>query len=211
MSDYQITLTEQAFTEIVKATDGLAAVKAVASDADARAADAAIRTAKTLVKVVHDQRMAVTRRIDALKKECMGREAEICAPMNQELERVTKLTAQYVAARKAEQEREYIEARAREEEERASMEAEAMLTGKAPAEIVATPTTQTAPQGKPVAGVSSRTVWQFDITDAAAVPRAYCAPSPELIREYMTAAKRNGAAISQLAIPGVTFREEVRV
>lgn len=210
MSDYQITLTEQAFTEIVKATDGLAAVKAVANDADARAADAAIRTAKTLVKVVHDQRMAVTRRIDALKKECMGREAEICAPMNQELERVTKLTAQYVAARKAEQEREYIEARVREEEERASMEAEAMLTGKAPAEIVATPSTS-APQGKPVAGVSSRTVWQFDITDAAAVPRAYCAPSPELIREYMTAAKRNGAAISQLAIPGVAFREEVRV
>ena len=210
MSEYQITLTEQAFTEIVKATDGLAAVKAVASDADARAADAAIRTAKTLVKVVHDQRMAVTRRIDALKKECMGREAEICAPMNQELERVTKLTAQYVAARKAEQEREYIEARAREEEERASMEAEAMLTGKAPAEIVATPSAS-APQGKPVAGVSSRTVWQFDITDAAAVPRAYCAPSPELIREYMTAAKRNGAAISQLAIPGITFREEVRV
>lgn len=210
MSDYQITLTEQAFAEIVKATDGLAAVKAVASDADARAADAAIRTAKTLVKVVHDQRMAVTRRIDALKKECMGREAEICAPMNQELERVTKLTAQYVAARKAEQEREYIEAHVREEEERASMEAEAMLTGKAPAEIVATPSAS-APQGKPVAGVSSRTVWQFDITDAAAVPRAYCAPSPELIREYMTAAKRNGAAISQLAIPGVTFREEVRV
>ena len=210
MSDYQITLTEQAFAEIVKATDGLAAVKAVASDADARAADAAIRTAKTLVKVVHDQRMAVTRRIDALKKECMGREAEICAPMNQELERVTKLTAAYVAARKAEQEREYIEARAREEEERASMEAEAMLTGKAPAEIVATPSAS-APQGKPVAGVSSRTVWQFDITDAAAVPRAYCAPSPELIREYMTAAKRNGAAISQLAIPGITFREEVRV
>ena len=210
MSDYQITLTEQAFAEIVKATDGLAAVKAVASDADARAADAAIRTAKTLVKVVHDQRMAVTRRIDALKKECMGREAEICAPMNQELERVTKLTAQYVAARKAEQEREYIEARVREEEERASMEAEAMLTGKAPAEIVATPSAS-APQGKPVAGVSSRTVWQFDITDASAVPRAYCAPSPELIREYMTAAKRNGAAISQLAIPGITFREEVRV
>lgn len=210
MSDYQITLTEQAFAEIVKATDGLAAVKAVASDADARAADAAIRTAKTLVKVVHDQRMAVTRRIDALKKECMGREAEICAPMDQELERVTKLTSQYVAARKAEQEREYIKARTREEEERASMEAEAMLTGKAPAEIVATPSAS-APQGKPVAGVSSRTVWQFDITDAAAVPRAYCAPSPELIREYMTAAKRNGAAISQLAIPGVTFREEVRV
>jgi hypothetical protein len=210
MSDYQITLTEQAFAEIVAATDGLAAVKAVASDADARAADAAIRTAKTIVKVVHDQRMAVTRRIDALKKECMGREAEICAPMNQELERVTKLTAQYVAARKAEQEREYIETRVREEEERASMEAEAMLTGKAPAEIVATPSAS-APQGKPVAGVSSRTVWQFDITDAAAVPRAYCAPSPELIREYMTAAKRNGAAISQLAIPGVTFREEVRV
>lgn len=210
MNDYQITLTEQAFTEIVKATDGLAAVKAVASDADARAADAAIRTAKTLVKVVHDQRMAVTRRIDALKKECMGREAEICAPMNQELERVTKLTAQYVAARKAEQEREYIEARVREEEERASMEAEAMLTGKAPAEIGATPSAS-APHGKPVAGVSSRTVWQFDITDAAAVPRAYCAPSPELVREYMTAAKRNGAAISQLAIPGVTFREEVRV
>lgn len=210
MSAYQITLTEESFTEIVKATDGLAAIKAVASDADARAADAAIRTAKTLVKVVHDQRMAVTRRIDALKKECMGREAEICAPMNQELERVAKLTAAYVAAKKEEQEREYVEMRIREEEERASLEAEAMLTGKAPAEIAAAPSAS-APQGKPVAGVSSRTVWLFDITDAAVVPRAYCEPSLVLIREYMTAAKRNGAPISQLAIPGVSFREEVRV
>lgn len=210
MSAYQITLTEESFTEIVKATDGLAAIKAVASDADARAADAAIRTAKTLVKVVHDQRMAVTRRIDALKKECMGREAEICAPMNQELERVAKLTAAYVAAKKEEQEREYVEMRIREEEERSSLEAEAMLTGKAPAEIAAAPSAS-APQGKPVAGVSSRTVWLFDITDGAAVPRAYCEPSLVLIREYMTAAKRNGAAISQLAIPGVSFREEVRV
>lgn len=210
MSAYQITLTEESFTEIVKATDGLAAIKAVANDAGARAADAAIRTAKTLVKVVHDQRMAVTRRIDALKKECMGREAEICAPMNQELERVAKLTAAYVAAKKEEQEREYVEMRIREEEERSSLEAEAMLTGKAPAEIAAAPSAS-APQGKPVAGVSSRTVWLFDITDAAAVPRAYCEPSLVLIREYMTAAKRNGAPISQLAIPGVSFREEVRV
>ncbi len=210
MSAYQITLTEESFTEIVKATDGLAAIKAVASDADARAADAAIRTAKTLVKVVHDQRMSVTRRIDALKKECMGREAEICAPMNQELERVAKLTAAYVAAKREEQEREYVEMRIREEEERASLEAEVMLTGKAPAEIAAAPSAS-APQGKPVAGVSSRTVWLFDITDAAAVPRAYCEPSLVLIREYMTAAKRNGAPISQLAIPGVSFREEVRV
>lgn len=210
MSAYQITLTEESFAEIVKATDGLAAIKAVASDADARAADAAIRTAKTLVKVVHDQRMAVTRRIDALKKECMGREAEICAPMNQELERVAKLTAAYVAAKKEEQEREYVEMRIREEEERASLEAEAMLTGKAPAEIAAAPSAS-APQGKPVAGVSSRTVWLFDITSAAAVPRAYCEPSLVLIREYMTAAKRNGASIAQLAIPGVLFREEVRV
>jgi hypothetical protein len=51
----------------------------------------------------------------------------------------------------------------------------------------------------------------FEITDADAVPRAYCAPDEKAIRAYMDAAKKSGASVESLAIPGVVFRKEIRV
>jgi len=62
-----------------------------------------------------------------------------------------------------------------------------------------------------VQGVTARTVWTFEITDADAVPRAYCTPDEKAIRAYMDAAKKSGASIESLSIPGVTFRKEIRV
>jgi len=54
-------------------------------------------------------------------------------------------------------------------------------------------------------------VWTFTITDPDAVPRAYCAPDEKAIRAYMDAAKKSGASIESLSIPGVAFRREIRV
>jgi hypothetical protein len=90
--------------------------------------------------------------------------------------------------------------------------AEAALTGKdvAVPEMVAE---QTEPSAKTplVRGVTARTVWTFAIADADAVPRAYCSPDEKLIRAYIDAAKKSGATVESLAIPGVEFRKEIRV
>lgn len=172
-------------------------VETVANDADARAADLAIKQVNAAVKVIHDQRMTLTRKIDLFKKQVMAKETEICAEANKELERLRGLVGAYLLAQQSAQQEEA--ARAVE-----IAEAEAAFGGDAqvPAPVV---------PSKPVAGVKSREYWGWKIVDAAKVPRQYCTPDPKLINEYRDAVKRNGGSFESLAIPGVEFTKEFRV
>ena len=197
MSEYNLNVANDSMLEIHGAVDGLRRIKEVASDAQARAADSLVKPAKTLVKIVHDQRMAVSRKVDALKKQLIAKENEICSELNAEIERVSGLCGAYMNAKLAEQARAAAEAEARRAEAEAAAAAESALTGR-----------QVAPV---VDGISSRTVWTFDVVDPASVPRAYCVPEPTLIRSYMNDAKKNGAKIEDLCIPGVRFRVDVRI
>lgn len=200
--------------ELADTTDALAPIVAVQNDADARRAKNAVKAVKAVVKVIEETRLAATRQADAWKKRVIEQEREFCAAANKEIDRVDKLVGAYVAAKAQAEE----EARKAEEAKRAAeladaqriAEAEAALTGK---EIAVPVPVAEEPQKKTpiVQGVTTRTVWTFEITDADAVPRAYCAPDEKAIRAYMDAAKKSGASIESLSIPGVTFRKEIRV
>lgn len=56
-----------------------------------------------------------------------------------------------------------------------------------------------------VPGVSYSTVWKFEVTDPAAVPREFCSPDERLIRAVVR--QRKG----ETAIPGVKVWEDTRV
>ena len=102
MSEYNLNVANDSMLEINGAVDGLRRIKEVASDAQARAADSLVKPAKTLVKIVHDQRMAVSRKVDALKKQLIAKENEICSELNAEIERVSGLCGAYMNAKLAE-------------------------------------------------------------------------------------------------------------
>lgn len=200
--------------ELADTTAALAPIVAVESDADARRAKNAVKAVKSVLKVISEARLAATRQADAWKKSVIVQEREFCAAANKEIDRVDKLVGAYVAAKAQSEE----EARRAEEAKRAAelaeaqriAEAEAALTGK---EIAVPVPVAEEPQKKTpiVQGVTASTVWTFDIVDPDAVPRAYCAPDEKAIRAYMDAAKKSGASIESLSIPGVAFRKEIRV
>jgi len=200
--------------ELADTTAALMPIVAVQNDADARRAKNAVKAVKAVVKVIAETRLAATRQADAWKKRVIEQEREFCAAANAEIERVDELVGSYVAAKAQAEE----EARRAEEAKRAAelaeaqrvAEAEAALTGKEIA--VPVPVAEESQKKTPIVqGVTARTVWTFEITDADAVPRAYCTPDEKAIRAYMDAAKKSGASIESLSIPGVTFRKEIRV
>lgn len=211
---FEIEISSESIAEINGAVASAKAITQVADDASARLADSVVKRGKTLVKVVHDQRMAVSRKVDAVKKQLIAKEADLTADLNAEIERVSTMCSAYLMA-KAQAEEDARRA-AEEDAARAALEAqeaaaaEALVTG---ADIIAPMPVSPEPEqrSKVVAGVSSRTYWTFSVTDPNSVPRAYCSPDLRIIREYMENAKRNGADIRTLNIPGVEFRAEIRI
>lgn len=198
-NEFDIVLSPQESAEISLRVNALMPIADVSTDAEARAADGVVKQAKTLIRVIHDQRMAVTRRIDAVKKQIMAKEKTLVAEMEEQVERVSALMNAYLQKKMA----------AEAERVRAAQEAavaEAMVTGSE----VAVPTADPVKASKVVDGVSARTVWTFRIVDPDLVPRAYCSPDESAIREYMNAVKRGGGDLSALNIPGVSFAAEIR-
>lgn len=201
--------------ELADTTAALAPIVAVESDADARRAKNAVKAVKAVVKVISEARLAATRQADAWKKSIIAQEREFTAAANAEIARVDALVGAYVAAK----EQAEAEARRAEEERRLAelaeaqriAEVEAALTGKEVAVPMPVAEPESQKKSPIVQGVTARTVWTFEITDADAVPRAYCAPDEKAIRAYMDAAKKSGASVESLAIPGVAFRKEIRV
>lgn len=202
--------------ELASAAADLSLISAVTDDASARKAKSAVKAVKDVVKSIADKRLDLTRKADAWKKAIIDQERSLTNAANAEISRVNALLSAYVTAKaEAEAAARAAEEAARLEEQRKAEEvaaAEAALTGKTIVvpEVVAEPTEHC--QKTPlVRGVTSRTVWTFDIVDPDAVPRAYCSPDEKAIRAYMDAAKKSGASIESLSIPGVTFRKEIRV
>ena len=188
--------SEDCMREIATRTDALLAVKQVTNDAEARAADAAVKDAKSTIKAVENERKSFTRKLDEAKKRFMRREAEITAGLANGIERVGKMCAAYLTAKA-----EAAEAERRAKEEAAKAEAE--VTGEAVAVI--------APSSNKTIGVKSREYWGFRIVDPLLVPRAYCKPDEVAIGAYKDAARKNGAKVEDLKMDGVEFYREIRV
>ena len=223
--------------EVATAADGLKAIKQVTNDAEARTANAALKAAKAVWNIVHHaktgKRIEITRELDALKKRIIAAADESTKLLDEPMETVNRLLADYAERKLAEQrkaekkERKRREAEAAAAAEAAAKEAEmAARFGGAGAEApeseqpapsavepeVVEPEVVEPEKQKPViAGVAVRTTWTFSVDDPDAVPREFCKPDEVLIRQYMQNAKANGAKLETLRIPGVTFTEKVSV
>ena len=220
--------------EVSAAADGLKAIKQVTNDAEARTANAALKAAKAVWNIVHHaktgKRIEITRELDALKKRIIAAADESTKLLNEPMEAVNKLLADYAERKLAEQrkaedeERRRKEAEAAKAAEAAAREAEmaAKFGGAGEPEVepaepsaepeVVEPEVVEPEKKKPVvAGVTVRTTWTFSVDDPDAVPREFCKPDEALIRQYMQNAKANGAKLETLRIPGVTFTEKVSV
>lgn len=201
--------------ELADTTAALAPITAVQNDADARRAKNAVKAVKNVVKAISTARLDATRKADAWKKRIIEEEREFTAAANAEIARVDGLVGEYVTAKaKAEEEARLAAEAARAAELRQAQleaEAEAALTGNAVAVPMQMPDEEPQKKTPLVQGVTARTVWTFTITDPDAVPRVYCSPDEKFIRTYMDEAKKSGASIESLKIPGVAFRKEIRV
>lgn len=223
--------------EVATAADGLKAIKQVTNDAEARTANAALKAAKAVWNIVHHaktgKRIEITRELDALKKRIIAAANESTKLLDEPMEAVNKLLADYAEKQLAEQ-------RKAEEEERKRKEAEAAAAAEAAAreaemaakfggagaealepeqpapsanapEVVEPEVVEPQKKKPVVAGITVRTTWIFSVDDPDAVPREFCKPDEVLIRQYMQNAKANGAKLETLRIPGVTFTEKVSV
>ena len=201
--------------ELADTTAALAPITSVQSDADARRAKNAVKAVKSVVNLIAEARLSATRQADAWKKRVIEQERDFTAAANKEVARVDGLVAEYVTAKaKAEEEARQAEESKRQAELRQAQleaEAEAALTGNAVAVPVQMPDGEPQKKAPIVHGVTSRTVWTFIITDPDSVPRVYCSPDEQFIRTYMDKARKSGASIESLKIPGVEFRKEIRV
>lgn len=82
----------------------------------------------------------------------------------------------------------------------------AMVASAAEYQAGGTPTA-IIPEPVKVSGITVGKVWDFEITDAQAVPRDFCVPEPKLIRIHIKAAGTETPA----DIPGVRFFQKDKV
>ena len=194
-------------------------VTQVTNDAELEKAGAIEARGKKLIKKLETARKEVTSPIDELKKKIMAREKDLRANIETEVTRINKMTTAYATeqARKAEEERQRIEAaeRARAEAELAAQEAAA----NDPFGFNAAPAAPAAPAPVPVPTVqkphttSNRfvEVWNFQIIDEKAIPRELLSPDEKKIRALMNLKKSEGYKADQLCVAGIKFTATTQV
>jgi hypothetical protein len=191
-------------------------------------------------KALETERMALTRKIDAVKKEIMAQEATMAGALDMEVQRLKEMnndyaTAQMLAARRAEEERLAkeraaaeaafaAEQKAAEEARQAEIRAEkarAMFGAAAPVaapvvapvpEPVAAPVMPIQTVAAPRASANSiRTVTRFEVTDKAQVPSEFLMVNEAAIRQFIEFKKKCGTKPTDLVIAGVRIWEEADV
>jgi hypothetical protein len=135
----------------------------VRTDWDASRARDLLRTVKALQKAAEERRTAVTRPLNEALRSANTQARAVSDP----LERAEEILKGKLAAFLKERE---------EGRERALAAAAA---GDASALALTAP-------AAPLEGVNSREVWDFEVLDPDAVPRAFCSPDPKKIRAALS-------------------------
>lgn len=189
-------------------------IKLVENDYELRAAGNLQTTIAKHIKALNTERLNLTRRLDAIKKDIMNQEREMCAELSAELDRVKRLNDAYatrIAAEAAAERRriqEEIDARNRAAAE-AQLEAqEAFGDG-----VVVEP--EPEPEPTPVMAKkpkldANRIVkrWTFTIIDLKSVPREFLIANEPAIRAHVAYCDKIGR---DPEIPGVSFQVRMSV
>ena len=183
----------------------------VANATDYEAAARDLKAIKAMISKVEEERFAITRPMDAAKKAVM----DFFRPFTDRLTRAEGNVKRALTTWKTEQDR-IAQEKARKEQERARKEREKLekQAEKARAQgkeeraqtledraetVTAAPVESEAPKVK---GISTRTVWKFEVTDESQVPREYLSVDHTKIGGVVRALK-NAANI-----PGVRVYSE---
>lgn len=173
-------------------------------------------------KALETERMALTRKIDAVKKEIMAQEATMAGALDMEVARLKEMnndyaTAQMMAARRAEEERLAKERAAAEEafaaEQKAAKAREVFGAAAQVASVpVAVPVDPVRTVEAPRASANSiRTVTRFEITDKTKVPGEFLMVNESAVRQFIEFKKKCGVNPRDLVIAGVRIWEEADV
>jgi hypothetical protein len=204
------------------------AVVAVATDSDLETAGKLQTEITRILKDLEAARMALTRPIDAMKKDIMAQETQLAATLEKELFRLKKLNGDYATKKAAEAEaaRKRIQAEARAQAERdqavideqtrksASLFGPAATFQPAPVQAPAPAPVQPAapiPQAPKTSANSFPEAWKFEITDQLQVPREFLTVDEGKIRAWIACQKKLGVEIQNLKAAGLRFFKETQV
>lgn len=170
-----------------------------------------LKKVKAAAKRLDEIRKSMTKPIDMAKKAIMDFFREPEAKLQRAEAGIKRAMIAYADEQeriRREEQRKAEEAARKEREKLEAQAAKALASGKVEkaeqleqraATVVAPVINREPPK---VAGVNTREVWKFEITDAAAVPREYCSPDEKKIRGVVQALKGDAK------IPGVRVWSE---
>ncbi len=213
----EITLHSELQRELVTLANKFMEISAVHNDDDVQSLAALMRQGKNFISTVASLRKSVTAKLDAEKKRIMEQEKTITAPIVGAIDRAKTMTDAYLAERAKvaeEAKRKALEAAtmAQESVERNQRAAEAFGITTVDVPTPSSPSLTLTPAEvsslSSLSGISARVTWDFEITDANAIPREFLQASPALIKAYIQNAKRLGTAIDSVRIPGVRVFEK---
>ena len=173
------------------------------------------------IKSLANRRLETTRPIDDIKKQILDQERALTLDMNFEHDRLRRLNGEY--ATRLAREREAIERARREAEAEAAMRAaeeeenrrraEAVF-GPAAAEPQPATVTQILPEVPAAArssSVKTVTVYEFEITDPAALAKKFLSPDERKIRAFVQTLKVQDIDPATVVEPGLRITKSVRV
>lgn len=173
------------------------------------------------IKFLAARRLETTRPLDDLKKQILEQERSLTSDMSAEHERLRRLNGSY--ATRLAREREEAERARREAEAEAAMRAAEEEENRRRAEAVFGPSaeppqptmvTQILPEVPAAArsvNVKTVTVYDFEITDPAALARKFLSPDDRKIRAFVQNLKVQDIDPDTVVEPGLRITKSVRV
>ncbi len=181
---------------------------------DAGAVQTAISKA---IKKLEAARKSVTAPLDEAKKSIMAQEKKLVRPLAEQLERLKQMTSAYATevAAKIAAEREAAERAEQEAAERAAAQAEADPFGfNGGGDDAATPVFTPSPIATTMPRTSSNRIverWDYEVTDAASVPRELMSVDERKVRAFLAARKADGYRAEQIQVAGLRIFATMQV
>lgn len=203
------------FDERNKLLDSLPTIEAVTDD-NAQEIGKLVKNVDSYCKKVKNERLALTRRIDALKKAFMDKEHELTDKLlawkNNALQLTTIYTTEKERARlEAEKAKAIEEAEKAMEEERKAALASAFGQVAPPPQAETPPPVEILPPEKTkVANLRQIKTARFEITDENKIPRQFLSVDERKIKQYADDAMKQGIKLETLQVDGIRFFTEIK-
>lgn len=203
------------FDERNKLLESLPTIEAVTDD-NAQEIGKLVKSVDSYCKKVKNERLSLTRRIDALKKAFMDKEYELTDQLiawkNNALQLTTIYTTEKERARlEAEKAKAIEEAEKAMEEERKAALASAFGQVAPPPQAETPPPVEILPPEKTkVANLRQIKTARFEITDENKIPRQFLSVDERKIKQYADDAMKQGIELETLQVDGIRFFTEIK-